>query len=223
MKLYRYIKHFIYRTLLMLCLLYVPFSSFAQFSNFWAFGYNNIMDFNTQSIHTYTNTCSSSGKTISSGEVGTFMCDKRGTLLFGLMEDAIVDKNLGMMINGSTIYRSCGYNSIIIIPFVGDTNQYYIFYFNTDSAVGNGCIRYNQPIGLYYSIVDMRLNGGLGGVKNANTRIFNGQGYVNAKTYTTTTNSRNANVVKHQNGKDYWLITNNDTCIISYLINANGI
>src|ERR1039457_1645224 len=98
----RDIRYFILQQLLLACLLYLPVFSFAQYSNFWAFGFNNIMNFNTSAKHFYTNSCGSSGD-IPSGDVGTFICDKRGNLLFGLMEDTIVDRNLKPMMNGYSI------------------------------------------------------------------------------------------------------------------------
>ena len=76
----------------------------------------------------------------------------------------------------------------IIIPRATVANQYYLFLNN------NWCGGDNV---LYYTIVDMNLNFGLGDV------LFNPTPF-----YKSNTNiSEKLSVIKHCNGKDYWLIS----------------
>jgi hypothetical protein len=90
---------------------------------------------------------------------------------------------------------------LLIIPFPDDTVKYYILHIDYP---GNR---------LYYSIVDMSLNNGLGMVATSNVLL-------------TDTISEKLSAVKAANGKDWWLITigNNPLCsFYKYKIDSSGI
>ena len=59
------------------------------------------------------------------------------------------------MLNGDSINGAAWYNELQIVPFTNDTNKYYLFSYGSDVPNNEG---------LYYSIVDMNQNGGLGAV-----------------------------------------------------------
>ncbi|OQB59855.1 MAG: hypothetical protein BWX95_02478 [Bacteroidetes bacterium ADurb.Bin141] len=77
-------------------------------------------------------------------------------------------------------------NGLIIIPFPDDSNKYYLF--SRISSFGFG---YN----LYYSIIDMSQNSGLGSVIQKNILLSN------------TEFAEKITAVKHGNGRDWWLLT----------------
>ena len=78
------------------------------------------------------------------------------------------------------------YQEVIITPRPGFNNQYFLF------SVG---INYPNNNGLYCTLIDMNLNGGLGGVLYQNVRLdsINRGDCLSA--------------VKHANGRDWWVIT----------------
>ncbi len=121
-----------------------------------------------------------------SNEGSAVMSDKTtGTLLFYTNGVTIYNKNHQPMANGTGLNGSTSATqSALIIPVPCSTTQYYVF------------IMYSQAIiyGLTYSIVDMSLNGGLGGVTTKNTSISSQ--FVTEK----------LTAIKHANGQDYWLI-----------------
>lgn len=79
---------------------------------------------------------------------------------------------------------------VLIVPVPCDTNHYYIFSIDW-------CDDYDEPSesqqGLYYSVVDMRLNGGRGAVVEKRARLLN-----------PTTGGLTATV--QANGRDYWVV-----------------
>ncbi|MBL0070650.1 MAG: T9SS type A sorting domain-containing protein [Bacteroidetes bacterium] len=121
----------------------------------------------------------------------------------------IFDQNHNIMLNGDSIFGKGWYQELVIVPNPANDSTYYLF---SIGVTGN-------DFGLKYSIIDMRLNGGLGAVtvKNVQLQSFAMVDCMNA--------------VKHGNGRDWWLIfrksdfptftSNND--FYSYLITPNGI
>ncbi len=95
----------------------------------------------------------------------------------------------------------------LIIPFPSDSNRYYLFHSTID---GNGYLCYY----LYYTIVDISLNGGLGGVVSKNNIIL-----------TDTLVAGGITSCKHANGRDWWIVCHqyNSNRYFKYLITPNGI
>lgn len=128
----------------------------AQYDNVWAFGYGAGIDFNVTPpipITTGSNT----------HEGTAMMCDKNGNLLLYTDGYAVWNKNHGVMPNGydlpgfgTNIIKSSS-NGAIIIPFPDHPDRYYVF--------SLGANEYPNTAGmLFYSVVDMSLNNGLGDV-----------------------------------------------------------
>ncbi len=76
-----------------------------------------------------------------------------GSLLFYSNGEKVWDRNHNLMPNGTGLLGNLASNTagqgVLIVPFINDTNRYYLF---------------SQGTELYYSVVDMTLNGGLGNV-----------------------------------------------------------
>ncbi|MBK9639178.1 MAG: hypothetical protein IPO63_15800 [Bacteroidetes bacterium] len=73
---------------------------------------------------------------------------------------------------------------MVIVPDPGNINRFYIF-----------CAGIAQPVvGLYYSIVDLSFNGGLGKVVQKNVQLRND------------TICDGVTAVRHGNGRDWWVI-----------------
>ncbi len=94
--------------------------------------------------------------------------------------------------NGDSLYGnlSCAQSSLIV-PYPEHTSLFYIF---TLDGTTLGGPRAPQGLGLHYSVVDMRKQGGQGAVVQKNVSLF----------YQA---SEKLAAVRHANGCDYWIIT----------------
>ncbi|MFN8165991.1 MAG: T9SS type A sorting domain-containing protein [Bacteroidia bacterium] len=93
----------------------------------------------------------------------------------------------------------------LILPIPGDSSKYYLFVGVRTGSMGNH---------MYYNIVDMSQNGGLGKVISRDNQLLSD--YVNEKMA----------AVKHANGRDWWLIlmsTNTDSLFHKFLITPDSI
>ncbi|MFM2224495.1 MAG: hypothetical protein RJA07_697 [Bacteroidota bacterium] len=150
------------------------------------------------------------------------ICNKASGELLIFCHGSIIFNKLGVpMENGDSInvgkYSWDGYPSDIItwegvsiLPFPNHDNLYYVIYTNADSINKGGYLASN----LYYSIVDMTYNNGLGKVVQKDIPILNRwleNGRINA--------------IQHANGRDWWITVNghNDSKHYVFLLDANGI
>ena len=120
----------------------------------------------------------------------------------------VYDANNNIMQNGDSIVGRVWYQELVIVPNPALDSTYYLF-----------SLSVTENYGICYSIIDMRLNGGLGAVtvKNIQLQNFEQVDCINA--------------VKHGNGRDWWLffrksdfsvsMSNND--YYSYLITPDSI
>ena len=169
---------------------------------------SNPTAFITNELHTYENYNSIS--------------DKNGNLLFYVngsptdsygnlnMCNTIYNSQFQLMDNGDSIKSDYSETQgSLIIPYPNNNNKYYLFQIQetlSDSFTFQG-------YSLYYSIIDLSLNGGLGKVISKN--ILLQQDSMEEK----------LTAVKHGNGIDWWVIThlsNSDKFNI-YYISSNGI
>lgn len=133
-----------------------------------------------------------------------------GQLFFSTNGRFVWNRNDQPMPNGNDL-RGSGYStqSALIVPFPTNPNLYYLFTIR----------QYNEPGddglfgGLYYSIVDMRLDQGLGDVQlsTKNTLI---------ERYTT----EKLTAVPHANKRDYWILSHayNSDQFLVYLLTPEG-
>lgn len=137
-------------------------------------------------------------------EGASSVSDKNGQLLFYTDGITVWNKNHAVMSNGVGLTGGYGSStqSCIIVPKTKDEKQYYIF--TTDDEGGSR--------GFRYSIVDMTLNAGLGGVTTKNYPLV-------------TPCSEKVTAIRHCNKKDYWVITHKygSDAYYAYLATENGV
>lgn len=127
---------------------------------------------------------------IKNEEAGASISDSTGNLLFYTNGQQVWNKNHEVMPNGNDLeiglvgdYASSETQGVIIVPKPENSNLYYIFQ-----------LQDHGPFGVKYSIVDINSAGGMGDVIAKNIILYD-------KDIT-----EKMQVVKHGNGKDWWLI-----------------
>jgi len=117
------------------------------------------------------------------------IADSNGNLLFYSNGRHIWNKNHGYMQNGENIGENGSHNSMVI-PWPGNDHLYYLIGFKENGV--------NDPPDLVYSVIDMNLDNGLGGVVPGQKRII-----IYEKM-----NRWSLSAVHHANGNDVWLMAN---------------
>ncbi len=158
----------------------------------WCFGDSALIDFNQTPPRLDYCAIRSRGSACS-------IADSTGALLFytqtdyiplwlsGYLKLGIVwNKNNQIMENGDSLIGDGWYKEMIIIPVPNNPYQYYLFH--TDVTI------YRK---IYFSIVDLSYNNGLGKViqRNVEMDTLNGNSVTDGIT-----------AIKHGNGRDWWLI-----------------
>ena len=145
--------------------------------------------------------------------------DANGNILFYTNGIYISDATGDTMQNGSglnpSVYTSWYPDGLpppqmnMIIPDPGNPDLYYLFHTTVDDPFSALLTRY-----LYYSIVDMSQNSGLGAVTTKNQILI-----------TDSLSTSNLTACKHANGRDWWLIKHKafSTLYYLFLITPNGI
>ena len=136
--------------------------------------------------------------------------DSVGSLLFYSNGNVVWNKNNVVMTNGTLLNNYSGNSQeCFSVQNLTEPLKYFLFTLGT----------YNQflyPPGLYYSIIDMSLSGGLGSVVSGmkNIAVPNAQNTCNWITGT-----------RHHNNKDVWLVVRNisPNSYLSYKITETGI
>tara|TARA_B110000858_G_C17785847_1_gene467253 strand:- start:1544 stop:1972 length:429 start_codon:yes stop_codon:yes gene_type:complete len=136
---------------LLLFVLCLPFLGLAQKEgNIWYFGENAGLDFNNGSPVALTDGM------LNTSEGCASICDANGNLLFYTDGMLVYNKNHGIMPNGTGLLgHSSSTQSAIIVKKPMSNNLYYIFTVDDIFNTNGGAVT--------YSIVDMSLDGGLGG------------------------------------------------------------
>ena len=178
----------IYRLISLTICLHFASHCNAQSNNYWYFPYKNAIKFGSYPPSIILNSQLVTARWVGGDGCGT-MTDNNGNLLYYNNGDSVWNRNNVAMPNGYDLCTAdiSGYSSLSI-PFINDTNRYYIF----QSA---GYFATNPPPNFYnMNIINMSLNGGLGDVEVKNDIL-----YYNSSDRLTAT--------KAANGLDYWLIT----------------
>lgn len=143
------------------------------------------------------------------GKNSSNMCDSAGNFLFATNGDKIWNKNGFIMQNGDNLMGSYeATQGCLIVPKPGSSNLYYVF----TTAFCNGS---PANYGLYYSVVDMNLDGGLGAVTNEKN-VFLSDAWDAAEKIVG---------CRHANGKDIWIITRKfaEDGYAAFLLTKNGV
>lgn len=183
----------------------IPFLFFAsvvfsqQEASNWYFGKNAGIKFHPDgSVTTLTD-----GQ-LSTNEGCASLSNSNGDLLFYTDGVTIWNKNHQVMLNGTGLMgHSSSTQSATIVSKPGSSNLFYVF--TLDYEV--------HPNGFRYSIVDINLDGGLGGVTtDKNILIY-------------TPSDEKLSIVKHKNGVDFWVVTHgwNSNTFYSYLLSSSGL
>ena len=183
----------------------MPFFTFSQGEwNNWHFGDSAAITFNT-SPPTFI---SGSSMTCVLVDYPVSISDSNGNILFYGQAGKIYNRNNLLMPNGSGLYCHNGMQTLFAIKNPGSENLYYLFHI------------YNMLptlfLGLYYSVLDMNLDGGNGDIipGTKNTPIPDMSDAMPMLTAT-----------RHQNNKDVWLITKKflTNQYVAFLITDSGI
>ncbi len=140
---------------------------------------------------------------------GTVMSDSLGNTLFYFGYKLVWNRNELVMMNGDNILPSTHGDiwsrRYIAFPKPGSDSQYYIFSISTDYFLE----------GMYYSVIDMELDGGLGGVTSEKNIRLTAADKAQDKIF----------VLKNSDGSGYWVITRlfNDDRYVSFKVTENGV
>jgi len=116
------------------------------------------------------------------------MADPCGNLLFYSNGKTVWNRNHQVMLNGENLLNLASVQPVVAVPHPGQDSLYYLFIqTQTNSA-------FPPEAELRYSIIDMRLDNGLGGITTKNVFLYQTNGSVLTS-------------VRHADGQDYWIIT----------------
>jgi len=168
-------------------------------ANIWYFGDLGGLDFNSGTAAPLTNGA------LNSFEGCATICDDNGDLLFYTNGIDVYNKQHIVMTNGSGLFGGqSATQSALIVPMPGSNVLYYIF--TVEQAAG--------PNGFCYSIVDMNLDNGNGGITSKNVTVLNSVPL-----------SEKLAGTMHTNGQDIWVCVrgNLTTYIYTFLVTPTGI
>ena len=185
----------------------MPSKTFSQgISNLWMMGYESFSSnpkFGGTNINFYTGFPDTShvNRSMNFSDCNANISDSAGNLLFYTNGIYIANANNDSMVNGDSLnfytYHSSGDYGLrirqgnLILPFPEHPNLYYLFhetYYVLPSSV-------HTVLNIYYSIIDMTLDGGLGAVTQKNQLLL-------ADTLTV----GGITACKHANGRDWWVV-----------------
>jgi len=192
---------------LIFAFLILPLFSFSQGEwNNWYFGWNAGVSFNSGTPQYLLDGQMQTDRT------SAVVSDSLGNLLFYTDGFKVWDRTHTIMPNGTGLIEENSAQGVCVVQNIGDDSLYYIFTKN--------CPGWPPPLadeGLHYSVVDMRLHGGLGDIVAGEKNVVL-LGFGNWPVLMTT--------ARHHNNKDAWLIIRNsfnDQNFLAYLITAAGI
>ena len=186
--------------IIFISLLVLPMLGDAQNEgNFWYFGTNAGIDFNSGTAVAVTN-----GQLITQEGCAT-ISDNSGNLLFYTDGIFVWNSNHLIMPNGFGLLGDpSSTQSAIIVKKPGSNLIYYIFTVDNEG----------QANGLRYSEVDMSLQGGLGDINISKNILI------------ATPVCEKICAIKHQNNTDFWIVThlyNGSNTYHSYLLSSTGL
>lgn len=134
------------------------------------------------------------------------ICDSNGSLLFYTNGFRVFNRNFEIMQNGDSLnigeYITFGYDLLsipdaaLVIPFPENSSKYYLFHFDNNYNHIN-TVPWLFPNHLFYCVIDMTLDDGLGGIELANKDQL---------ILTDTITRFGMKAVRHGNGRDWWVL-----------------
>jgi len=187
-------------------------STQAQFNNNWAFGIEQGLNFNGDSIKLIKTAINDTADYKYKPGYSSTISDCNGNLLFYSNGNVVLNKNHKQMLNGRLITSGRNNADIstncLIIPIPLSGTLYYFIYSN----IQYGGIHPEDSTGLFFALIDMNGDGGLGEV------LFK-DSLLNSIKYPST----NLAWAKHINDTAIWLIApTSETSISAFLIDGNG-
>ncbi len=169
-------------------------------NNNWVFGRGAAVEFNNGNITPKFNMFSSAEAcaSLSNPSTGELMCYTNGV--------SIMDKNGSLFQNGDSLNgNESSTQGALFLPHPTLDNHYLLFTTPFFATTGKG---------LYYSVINMNLNNGLGGIVVSQKNILLYSNVVEALTYTYNNDS-----------SGYWVLTHerSSNTFLSFEINKNGI
>jgi hypothetical protein len=212
------------RTIFILTVIFTSNVSLGQskYNQRWVFNNHNNFIFENDSL--IVDTISNPFLNLDPGDYPSNICDKKGDLLFYTGGCYVINKQNAIMQHGDSITSNfaldnwCGYNDFpmrqnnTILPYPKDSSKYVIFNLNIEHPLGSSGLPI--PTQLYYHIVDMAGDNGLGAVTQKKQIILEDtltRGYLQA--------------TRHANGTDWWVIAPewNSNCYFIVPLTESGI
>ncbi|MCA0235550.1 MAG: gliding motility-associated C-terminal domain-containing protein [Bacteroidetes bacterium] len=159
--------------------------------NFWFFGDHIGLDFNVSPPSVLT------GMPMNTYEASTIVSDADGNLLFYSNGEYIWDRNHQRMpavnpsMGGIALRGHRSSTQILALPLPGSSTIFYLFY---PEVFDNATATTDTLRKMYYSVIDMTQNGGLGDVIDKDHFLFE-------KT------TEKVAATRHCNGEDWWVLT----------------
>lgn len=175
----------------------------SKYDHQWVFNNHNNLIFNEDSL--VVNLITNPDIYLDPGDFATSICDKNGNLLFYTGGCYVLNRENLIMMNGDSItsdfaFQSwCAYNDFpmwqnnTILPYPNDIEKYVIFNCNLENPLAPEGLP--VPTHLYYHVVDMEEDTGLGAIVQKKQIIVEDTltgGYLQA--------------VRHSNSIDWWVI-----------------
>jgi gliding motility-associated-like protein len=155
------------------------------------------LNFDKGEVNLYTTGTNSGGGI---GEGIAHMEDADGNIIFYVNASGFYDRNYDLMSGSSGLFFSTTSTEVNICPFPGKKDKYFIFYNILECS------------NLYYSVVDMKQNGGLGKVELLNIQLG------------TDDFSEGREIVSIPGTEDFWLLAYKcGQGIASFKIDKNGV
>jgi len=170
------------------------------------------VDFNSGSVTTFT-LSRPMDMFITNGSI----CDTSGQLLFYSNGDYIANKNHTRLLNstnfnptitGDTVNGLNIVQGVLILPYCGLSNKYIMFHENHEDFFAHA-MNQSQPTNLWYSVIDMALDGGFGGIDPTSKTV---------PIIADTLLKGRLTACKNGNGRDWWVVTHRDFSDVYYKV-----
>ncbi|WP_196888305.1 T9SS type B sorting domain-containing protein [Aureivirga sp. CE67] len=174
-----------------------------------------------------------SNSSLSTSEGCSAISDENGDLIFYTDGIRVWDKTGNEMANGGIALKGhiSSTQSSIVVPKPEDPNIYYIFTVDqphtdptTDDPDGSGSLSFKtQNNGLNYTVIDLQINGGLGGIDNTQKNIH-------LTTYDTGDSdqvfykcSEKITAIRHNDCESFWVVTHFVDTFYAFRVTSSGV